>query len=115
MSQVTPYPESLPIRGRSARAILLAGLLALVVAGVLVLVLALNDGSTSSQENAAASPQPSLRTDGGPEESGVAAAVGSLPGSGPNESAIASSIARGSTQPSSIPDESTISSSVSGG
>lgn len=112
MSQVTPYPESLPIRGRSARAILLAGLLALVVAGIIVLVLALNNSSTSSKGNAGAPSQPSLRTDGGPEESGVAAAVGSLPGSGPNESAIASSIARGSTQPSSAPAARTISLSV---
>lgn len=114
MSQVTPFPESFPIRGRSGRAVLLAGLLALAVAAVLVLILALDNGSTSSQENAGAPPQPSLRSDGGPEESGVAAAVGTLPSTGPNESAIASSIAGGSTQPSSIPDESTISASVAG-
>ena len=108
MSQITPFPESFPIRGRSGRAVLLA------VAAVLVLILALDNGSTSSQENAGVPPQPCLRSDGGPEETGVAAAVGTLPSTGPNESAIASSITGGSTQPSSIPDESTISASVAG-
>jgi hypothetical protein len=92
-----------------------AGLLALAaaVAIVAVLVLAGNDSPATQRTAGATQALPSLRSDGGPEESHVAVSVGSRPAAGPDESRIAAAIA-GSEQPSSAPDESDIAASIAG-
>ena len=92
MSQVTHPTVSLPTQARSRKAVVLAGVLALLAtaAVVIALVLANDDGSKASV--APANAQPALRSDGGPNESAVAAAIGSQPTAGPDESSIASSI-----------------------
>jgi hypothetical protein len=48
----------------------------------------------------------------GPEERGVATAVGSRPAPGPDESAIAAPIGGASPQAASVPDESRIAASI---
>ena len=108
--------HTIPTRTPSRRAVVLAGLLALAAARPSVLVLVLGNDSSGSRQDAvaAAQSQPILRSDGGPEESGVAASVGSRPAAGPDESRIATSIAAGSSQPAGGPDESHVAASISG-
>jgi hypothetical protein len=107
---------AVPSRARSRRTVVVAGLLALVAAVAIVAVLVLDgNGSPATQRTAGATQAlPSLRSDGGPEESHVAASVGSRPAAGPDESRIAASIAGASEQPSSAPDESDIAASIAG-
>jgi hypothetical protein len=50
------------------------------------------DTSETPQSAGVTHAQPTLRSGGGPEESAVAASVGSAPASGPDESRIAASI-----------------------
>ena len=90
MSQIsTPllFPLSCVLIGR-----VLAGLLALVATAAVVLVLVLGGGSSQDAGSLDAQAQPSLRAGGGPEESGVAATLGSRPAGGPDESSTAASI-----------------------
>lgn len=105
MPQITQHSVSLPNPLRSHRAIVLAGLLALLAAMAVVLVLVLGGDSPANQSAGDAQPQ-----------SAVAASAGSHPGAaGPDESRIATSISGGSsTQLSSGPDESRIAASISG-
>ena len=112
MSQVTQPRISLPIGMRSGRTVLLGALLALAASAAVVLILTL--GNESSDTTAVSAQAPALRSDGGPEETGVAAAVKSRPAPGPDESRIAASIGTSSPQVSSGPDESRIAASVGG-
>lgn len=116
MSQVTQPGISITSPARSHRGAVLAGLVALAATAAVVLALALvgNSDGTAGSVRSASSSQPSVRSDGGPEESGVAASVGSRPSAVPDESSIASSIAAGSTHRTGGPDESVVASSVSG-
>jgi hypothetical protein len=116
MSHVAQPKLQVPGQFRKHRLVALAGLLALAATVAVVLVLAIADNrSTSSVDDGA---QPVARTDGGPEESSVAAAIGSQPPTviRPDESRIAAAI--GSTrEPAPAParpDESTIASAISG-
>jgi hypothetical protein len=106
MSQVTTQPTiTFPARVRSHGAALTAAVLALVAATAIVLILALDGGSSSQQTggatardgfNTAVSSQ-SLLPEGAssPDESHVAAAVGSASAAstGPDESRVAAAVA----------------------
>ncbi len=81
----------------------LAALLALVATATIALVLAIDGGSSTS--SVAEQPQPAVRSDGGPNESSVAATVGSRPSTGPSESTVAASVG---SRPSTGPSESTV-------
>jgi hypothetical protein len=112
MSQLSQPTISLPTHARPRRAVWLAALLALAAGATVVLILAL--GSDSSVNVAPISAQSSVRSDGGPEESAVAAAIGSHPAVGPDESRVAAAVGRGSSQSSTGPDESRTAASISG-
>lgn len=92
MSQVTHPRIHVSEQVRAHKAAVLAALLALCATIAVVLVLAIdNDGVTTEPVTPGA--QQSLRPDGGPEESGVAASVGSRSGAtGPDESSTAAAI-----------------------
>jgi hypothetical protein len=99
-----------------SRRIALAALLALLAAAAVALVLTLSDNSSST---VADQPQSALRADGGPEETAVAAAVGSSPSvAPPDESKIAATLGRAEpatrSTPSSRPDESAVAAAISG-
>jgi hypothetical protein len=101
MSQVTHPRIPLTEQVRSHRIVALAGLLAFAATVAVVLVLAIGGDSSGTQEPAAQQAQPSVRADGGPEESSVAASVGGAdtqssqrPDGGPEESTTALSIGR---------------------
>jgi hypothetical protein len=109
----TQTRSSSPRRAAPRRAVWIGAVLALAALGAVVLVLALGGGESSHHAVAAGvQSQAALRTDGGPEESGVAAAVGARPAAGPDESRIASAISRGSRPASSGPDESRIAAAI---
>lgn len=94
----------------------LSGLVALLAATAVALVLMI-DGGASTASSRVASPQAAVRSDGGPDESAVAASVGAQPSSVPRKAAIAASIRQGAGpyQPASDrPDESTVAASISG-
>ena len=95
---------------RSTRTTLIAALLALAAVAAIALVIALgNDTSNNDQVAVADQAQPSLRADSGPEESAVAASLGSSTIAGPDESAVAASVAAGISEPTTAqPDESHI-------
>ncbi len=96
-------------RPRSTRTTLIAALLALAAVAAIALVIALgNDSSNNDQVAVAEQAQPSLRADSGPEESAVAASIGTFATAQPDESHIAALVAAGTTQPTTGgPDEST--------
>jgi hypothetical protein len=97
------------------RPVVLAALLALVATAALLLVLALSDDPPTS--SVADRSQPALRSDGGPGESAVAAAIGSqAPAVRPDESAVAAAIGSAAEQSptSDRPDESVTAAVVSG-
>jgi hypothetical protein len=108
MSQVTQPSTAPHAHVGPRRAVWIGAMLALAALGAVVLV-----GESSHHAGAAAvQPQAVLRTDGGPEESGVAAAVGARPAAGPDESRIASAISGGSRPAASGPDESRIAAAI---
>ena len=88
MSQVSQPTIRIP----NHAAALVAGLLALAAVATVMLVLALGGSSSEDTAPAAVGAQSVLRVDGGPEESRVAAAVGTRQAA-PDESAIAAAIA----------------------
>jgi len=129
MSQLT-QPISAKEQLRAHWALALSALLALAATVAVVLVLAIEGGS-SETTTAAQQTQPAVRSDGGPDESAVAASVGARPSPGPSESSIAAAVGGSSTsgywesvdprssyQPASAdagrPDESRIAASISG-
>src|SRR4051794_32227898 len=114
MSQVTQPKVSLPPLVRPRRIVWLGALLALAVGAALMLIVALGHDTADNTVPAGAQAQPSLRSDGGPEETAVAAAVGSRPAVGPNEAQVAASIAGAAPEASSGPDESPTAAAVGG-
>ena len=99
VSNTVPTVSSTPRLGTSLN-VLLAALLSLLAMGAVTLVLAGSDNSsTESVTSQAAS---AVRSDGGPDETGVAAAVSSRSVT-PDESRIASAVA---SAPSASPDTS---------
>jgi hypothetical protein len=93
MSQVVSHNATLRGQARHHWVVALSALLALIATTAVVLVLAIDGGSA---DPVVLKSQPALRTDGGPSESAVAAAVGSRAGSDdsgrPDESRIAATI-----------------------
>ena len=87
MSQLT-QPISVRQQLRAHWVLALSALLALAATIAVVLVLAIEGGS-SETTTAGQQSQPAVRSDGGPNESAVAASVGSRPSPAPSESAIA--------------------------
>ena len=115
MSHVTHPKLQLGGQLRAHRLIALVALVALVATAAVVLMLAIGDSSpTSSTANP---PQVAQRADGGPEESGVAAAIGLQPTvAAPDESKIAAALGSG-REPASVatgPDESAVATAISG-
>src|SRR5512133_3802960 len=74
MSQVTSPTPTLRSQVRDHRIIALSALFALLATAAIVLVLAIDGGSTETS-SVAQNGQPALRSDGGPEESTVAGAI----------------------------------------
>jgi hypothetical protein len=106
---------------RQLRALLAIAMIAVVGLSAAVVILATNDNGTTgasvaSRVDAPAQAASAQRTDGGPEESNLAAAIASQPSTlGPNESRIAATI--GSDHQPSVPDrpdESSIAAAISG-
>lgn len=112
MSQVTPNAASVAHPLRAHRIAVLSALFALLAVTAVVLVLAINDESAT--ERVAQSPQPALRVDSGPEESAVAASIGSQPSAGPSESRVASAIGAPTAPEQPRPDEAGIAAAISG-
>jgi hypothetical protein len=128
MSQLT-QPISVRQQLRGHWVLALSALVALAATLAVVLVLAIEGGS-SETTTAAQQSQPAARSDGGPGESAVATSVGSRISPGPSESTIAAAAAgsvpsgywesadpRSSYQPAPVegtggPDESNVASSV---
>jgi len=81
----------LPLSARALRLIALAAVVAAVVAGALVFALESDDGSTAATGSAAGT---ATRVDGGPDETGAAAAVSGQPSAatGPDEAQVASAV-----------------------
>jgi hypothetical protein len=97
----------------------ISALAALLAAAAVVLVLMIDDGGSTATSRTAA-PQAAVRSDGGPNESAVAASIASrpsIPSSVPEEAARASLIAQGAGpyQPASEgPDEAATAASIAG-
>jgi hypothetical protein len=115
MSQV-PH-EAIPLTNqiRNHWIVALSALLALMATVAVVLVLAIDGGSTPASAPVAQGSQPAARSYGGPDESAVAAAVGSRPTTlRPDESKIAASIGSAS-EPAPLagrPDESKVAAAI---
>ena len=114
MSQV---PHTIPLKNqiRNHWIVAVSALLALLATAAVVLVLAIDGGSTDASTPVAQSSHPAARSDGGPDESAVAASVGSRTNAGVDESRIAVSIGSAGDRaptPASRPDESRIAASI---
>ncbi|HEV2786722.1 MAG TPA: hypothetical protein VGV67_10065 [Solirubrobacteraceae bacterium] len=114
MSQVsTQHRIPAPAQPGPTRAAWISALLALAAAVVVTLVIALGGDSSTDSPAADVQSVPALRADGGPEESGVAAAIGSRGVSAPSETAVAAAIGAGSQQSAGRPDESRVAAAIS--
>ena len=94
----------------------LSALVALVAATAVVLVLMIDGGGTTVSDSVA-KPQAAVRSDGGPNESAVAASIANRPSQSPEEAAVAAAIAQGAGpyQPASPgPDEAATAAAISG-
>ena len=93
MSQPT---QSLPLRRQLSahRVVAISALLALLATAAVLLVLAIDGGSSHTGSPVAHRFQPAARSDGGPEESAVAASVGSPTSAGPDENRTAVAIGK---------------------
>jgi hypothetical protein len=99
----------------------ISALVALVAATAVALVLFVGDSGTTASKSIAR-PHAAIRSDGGPNESAVAASVGTQPSAGPDESSIAASIGGpsiaapigGPKMRPTGPDESTVATSIPG-
>jgi hypothetical protein len=100
---------------RQLRALVAILMIALVGLSTTVVMLAVDDEGTTTVQSAQ---QASTRTDGGPEESQVAASIASPPNvAQPDESKIAAAISKGvepTTPDTSRPDESRVAASIAG-
>jgi hypothetical protein len=106
---------TIPVRSQiqAHKAAWIAALLALAATATIALVMTIDGGSSTS--SVAEQPQPAVRSDGGPNESSVAASVGSRPSTGPSESRIAASVGgAGAVRPTGGPDESSVAAGISG-
>ena len=108
-------------RYRQLRALLAGAMIAVVGLTLAVVILALNtDTGTrvgSATQVSAPSSAGAIRSDGGPEESAVAASLGPQPTTaGPDESNIAAAIGSGDDDSTTTggPDESTVAGAISG-
>jgi hypothetical protein len=106
---------------RQLRTLLVVAMIAVIGLTAAVVILATNDAPTSrglaSPAGATGQAMAAGRGDGGPEESNVAAAVGSQPTAvGPDESTIAATIGSASKRASvpARPDESRVAAAISG-
>ena len=91
MSQLT-QPISVKEQLRAHWLLALSALLALAATAAVVLVMAIEGGSSDTSTGAQQS-QPAVRSDGGPNESAVAASVGSRISPATSESTIAAAVA----------------------
>ena len=91
---MTQASQSLSPRRQLAahRTVALAALVALLATAAVVLVLAIDGGSTQTSASAGQSAHAAFRSDGGPEESATAASVGVRTSPGPDESRTAATI-----------------------
>jgi hypothetical protein len=134
MSQLT-HPISVRDQVRTHRALTVSALVVLAATLAVVLVLAI-DGGSSETNTIVQRSQPAVRSDGGPDESAVALSVGSRLSPAPSESTIAAAVGgslparatggywesadpRSSYQPAPAegtggPDESSIAATISG-
>ena len=104
---------------RHLRTLLAIAMIAVVGLTAAVVILAIDEntvGQKVSSAPIAANPTSAARSDGGPEESAVAASVGTQPTvSGPDESRAAAAIGSGGgTTETGGPDESVVAGAVSG-
>jgi hypothetical protein len=104
---------------RNLRTLLVIAMIAVVGLTAAVVILAIDDdgvGTSLGSAPIAANPTGAARSDGGPEESAVAASVGAQPTvAGPNESHVAAAIGSGGgTTATGGPDESVVAGAVSG-
>lgn len=116
MSQLTAAGAPVKEQLRGHRIAALSALFALLAVTALVLVVAVDDRSAT--ETTVAHPaQAALRADSGPEESAVAASIGSPTSAGPSESSVAAAIGgpAAGTHPSGGLDESAVAVSVAQG
>src|SRR5215218_3163077 len=112
MSHITHPLTSAGSQLRAHWIVALSALFALLATTAVVLVLAI-DGGSSTTSSVADQARPALRTDGGPDESAVAASVGEQTSAGPSESAIAASIgAAVAERPTGGPNEANVASSL---
>ena len=96
MSQVThpAHPKvQFGAQLRAHRRLVLAALLALLATAGVVLALALSENQSTT--TVSDQPAPAVRGDGGPEETAVAASVGSRSAGRPDESTVAAAIGAG--------------------
>jgi hypothetical protein len=119
MSQVAHPTFSLRSQLRAHWIVGVAALLALLATAAVVLVLAIDDGSSGS--SVAQKSQPALRTDGGPDESAVAGVVAARAFSGhavlpaySSPTAAEAAAAAANRTSAGRPDESRIAASISG-
>ena len=94
MSQATQSTVSLESQVRAHWIVAISALLALLAAIAVTLVLAI-DGASPGTTASVAEQQPALRSDGGLEESAVAASLAARPSTAPDESRVAASIGTG--------------------
>lgn len=122
MSQATQPTVSLPNQVRAHWIVALSALLALLAALAVTLILAIDDGSSGTKASVAGrQPAPASidvqhrvpRAVGAVNDSAVAAAVGIRPSAGPDESHVAASIGTSTARPAGGIDESAIGNSVS--
>ena len=119
MSQVTQPKVHFGAQIRAHRMLALAALFALLATAGVVLAIALADNQSTS--TVSDQPVSAVRSDGGPEESAVAASVGSRAASRPDESKVAAAItvrgvnpAIGTPAQAPRPDESAVATGISG-
>lgn len=120
MSQVAHPTTSLRSQLRAHWVVGIPALLALLATAAVVLVLAIDDDSSGTSSVAEKS-QPALRTDGGPDESAIAGAIGGrtfsghggLPAYTSPTAAEAAAVVANRTS-AGRPDESRIAASISG-
>jgi hypothetical protein len=104
---------------RQVRSLLAVAMIAVVGLAAAVVILATNDGSTtqlgSASQVISQNPADAARSDGGPEESAVAASVGTQPTvAGHDESRVAAAIGTADDRATGGPDESIVAGAVSG-
>ena len=105
MSQATQHTVSLQDQVRAHWIVASSALMALLAAIAVALVLAI-DGGSSGTTASVTEQQPALRSDGGLEESAVAASVGARASAGVEESRVAASIGTSTSRPTGGLDES---------